>query len=130
MMELPPSPEEFTRGQAEAVAKLTPEQRHAVMDWLHARRAAIISLRDGLQEVASRVGEVQEMLQPGLDLQPNEQAREGYLDMLTGIAMLSESVRAAARGDDEVANELVEGAREYGDRVSRYRILPLDPPED
>jgi hypothetical protein len=55
-------------------------------------------------------------LHEDLDRQPNQQAREGLLDLMTGIALATEAMAALGTGDDKASHEHLDRAKHYIDR--------------
>jgi len=66
------------------------------------------SIRDALRNLPDVRNE--------LDIQPNEEARQGLLDLMGGLAFLSEAAAAFARGDHITGHEHLDRSHYYAVR--------------
>ncbi|MGO1056657.1 hypothetical protein [Crossiella sp. CA198] len=104
---------ELTEEQLAFLADLPSERRHELLDWWHARRAALVALREDGKRFADRLDELVGEMQAELGDQPSEEAKESFTDLLTGLALIAESGRAFARDDVDSAVELSSVAGDY-----------------
>lgn len=109
---------EPTEQVREWLDELSPEDRHAALDWFHGHYATMNSLADSLDRVVDI-------------LTPCQRGNtERTADHLTGFALWAESCRAHGRGDFTTADELAATSHDYMERAGEITFTIRDPKED
>ena len=78
---------------------------------------------DSAGEMAAHLDEYVDHLMPGLAKQPNPYAHNMYVDLMMGLTLLADSVRARSRGDLASADGNWARAAECLERVSLDEIV-------
>ena len=93
----------------------SPEQRHERADKAGQLRALLGQLRD----IAGDLDDSIVLVARDIDLQPNEQMREGFLNLLVGMTHAADGIRALADQDIKRFDEQVENYARFQDMAMK-----------